>query len=146
VSEKSEGLKRIEKRLEEELAEEDKHTKDYPKLAKAAVQGAALQKEAVVKLTDGKKYCVTIRALSEGEVNEALDQAGMEYRDLGDPQKVKTNMRFQHIVCAKSMGDWTPEEVAEKFMWGQSARLTFRILALSDLPVTEEKLDSFRPQ
>ena len=144
MSKKSEGMEKIEKRLEEEERRDQEHAKEFPKLSKAILQGTALSEDIVIRAVDGKKYHVTVRALSEGEIIEALDASGLEFHDLGNAQKIKANIKFQHTICAKSLGEWTPEELAKILTFGQSGKLTVKILALSGLGTPPEVVSSFR--
>jgi hypothetical protein len=143
MSEKSEGIKRIEKRLEEEERQEQEHVKEFPRFAKGVVEGT-LTEDAVIRAKDGKKYCVTIHALGEGEILEALDECELEIHEIGSQAKAKANMKFQHAICAKSIGDMTPAEFANKVTFGQSAKLTQKILVLSNILSSAQAMSSFR--
>ena len=145
MSKKSEGMEKIEKRIEGEARREEEHAKEFPKLSKAILQGTALTEDIVVRAIDGKRYHVTVRGLSEGEIIEALDQSGLEFHELGNLEKTKANMKFQHLICAKSLGsEWTAEELPRILTFGQSAKLTTRILTLSGLGTPPEVVNSFR--
>lgn len=145
MSKKSEGMEKIEKRLQDEERRDQEHAKEFPKLSKAILEGTPLSEDMVIRAVDGKKYHVTIQALSEGEIIEALDKSGLEFHDLGNAEKIKANIKFQHTICAKSLGgEWTTEELAKILTLGQSGKLTVRILALSGLGSSPELMDSFR--
>jgi len=162
MSKKSEGMEKIEKRLEEEqrrIQEEyerdQRNASQFPALTKLILQGTAMSEQRVVKHKDGKKYRVTIHALGEEEILDALDQVGLEAHELGSPLKTKANIRFQHAICKMSIKngneDLKPEELGLGLLFGECSRLTQRILEMSGFPTSKAEqasqastVDSFR--
>ena len=152
MSEKKKGEevpRRFEERLEEEAKRDAEAAKQFPTLAKAVIQGTAQTEDATVVTADGKKHRVQIRALGEGEIMDAMDQAGIDLGDLGNIKNFKANTKFQQIVCSKAIvGEaWSPEEIGKVLRFGVPAKLTLRILRLSGFfEPSAEAMDLFRPE
>jgi len=100
----------------------------------------ALTEQVEVQAIDGKKYQVRIRALGEGEIMELLEQTGLDVLDIGNPEKSKANIKFQHAVCIRSTG----EDAAKFLRFGQAVKLAVKILVLSGMPPSVEALSSVR--
>jgi len=136
-------------KLEEEVKADAETAKNFPVLAKAILQGTGQTEDATVVTADGKKHRVSIRALGEGEIIDAMEQAGIDLADLGSIKNFKANAKFQHIVCSKGIAgeNWSPEEIGKILRFGVPAKLSMRILRLSGFfTPTAEAMDLFREE
>ena len=149
----SEKEKRKEKsfveKLEEEVRADAETAKNFPVLAKAILQGTSQTEDATVVTADGKKHRVSVHALGEGDIIDAMEQAGIDLADLGSIKNFKANAKFQHIICSKGIvgENWSPEEIGKVLRFGVPAKLSMRILRLSGFfTPTAEAMDLFREE
>jgi len=131
--------RKFHEKLEEEARRDAEAAKQFPELTKSILQGTSKTEDATVVLKDGSKRRLTIRALGEGEIIDALNQAEMDLTDLGAVKDFSRHTKFQQIICSKAIvsDQFTPEEIGKAFQFGASGKLSVRILHLSGFFGTE---------
>ena len=129
---------RVEEARKKILAEREKLLREAPRLTAELLQGPALSEEIVVKLKTGKHAKITVRALSEGEMLEAL--ASKPNLSLGNLTIGDYDVLVK--IAAKAT-DFTEEQLKNGLAFGESAAIAGKVFELSGFG-RESEIESFR--
>ena len=134
----TERKKYIEEARRKIREEREKLLKEAPKLTAQLLQGPALSEEIVVRLKSGKFAKVTVHALSEGEVLEAL----AEKPDISLQNLTISDYDAIIKLAAKATG-FSEEDLKKGLAFGESAKIVNKAFQLSGYG-QEAELESFR--
>jgi len=138
MSKEEERRKRVEEARKRIQAEREKLLKEAPKLTAELLQGVAVSEEVPVRLKNGKFAKITVHALSEGDMLEAL--ASKPNLNLGN----LTISDYDVLVkIATKATDFDEEQLKQGLAFGESAVIANKALELSGFG-QEKEIESFR--
>jgi len=72
----------------------------HAKLAEILVEGTHYNEPVTVKTIDKKEHTVDVYALSEKGLVAAFEQAGANLKDIGDQEKIVSNLKLMGMLAA----------------------------------------------
>jgi hypothetical protein len=94
------------------------------------VQGTEYHEPVTVKTVDRKEHSVEVYALSEKDLVEAFQAAGQDLKDIGDPDKLMSNLKLMGELAARATRQ---PDIGTILMPLQSAPIAIKALELSGL-------------
>lgn len=94
------------------------------------VQGTEYHEPVTVKTVDKKEHSVEVYALSEKDLVEAFDAAGQDLKDIGNQDKLISNMKLMGDLAARATRQ---PEIGKILLPLQSAPIALKALEISGM-------------
>lgn len=107
----------------------------HKRLADIVVAGTEYHEPVTIKTVDNKEHSVEVYALSELDLIEAFEAAGQDLRDIGNKDKLVSNMKLMDDVAARATKQ---PNIGKILLPLQSAPIAMKALELSGMTEGEK--------
>jgi len=115
---------------EKRRAEILKAREENKRLAEMILQGTAYHEPVQVRGIDGQQHTFQVFPLSDGDLAALLASTGIDLRDIGDREKLVSNLKFLQEAAALCTG---VPDIGKALMPMESLRLILKSFELSGL-------------
>jgi hypothetical protein len=102
----------------------------HERIAQIVVKGTEYHEPVTVKTIDKKEHAIEVYALSEKDLIEAFQAANADLKDIGNQDKLISNMKLMSEVAARATRQ---PEIGKILLPLQSAPIAVKALELSGL-------------
>jgi hypothetical protein len=102
----------------------------HARTARIVVEGTEYHEPVAVKTTDKREHTIEVYALCEKELIEAFESAGADLKDVGNPDKLISNMKLMSELAARAT---RRPDIGHDLLPLQSAPIALKALELSEL-------------
>jgi hypothetical protein len=102
----------------------------HDRISQIVVQGTEYHEPVTIKTIDKKEHSVEVYALSEKDLIEALQSAGQDLKDIGNQDKLISNLKLMSEVAARATRQ---PEIGKILLPLQSAPIALKALEISGL-------------
>ena len=102
----------------------------HKRLADIIVAGTEYHEPVTVKTVDMKEHTLEVYALSEKDLIEAFQASGQDLKDIGNPDKLMSNMKLMGELAARATRQ---PDIGKILLPMQSAPIAVKALELSGL-------------
>jgi hypothetical protein len=115
----------------EEKRREIQEVRDaHERIAQIVVKGTEYHEPVTVRTVDKKEHAIEVYALSEKDLIEAFQCAGQDLKDIGNPDKLISNLKLMSEVAARATRQ---PEIGKILLPLQSAPIALKALEISGL-------------
>jgi hypothetical protein len=102
----------------------------HERIAQIVVKGTEYHEPVTVKTVDKKEHAVEVYALSEKDLIEAFQSAGADLKDIGNQDKLISNLKLMSEVAARATRQ---PDIGKILLPLQSAPIAVKALEISGL-------------
>ena len=103
---------------------------EHEQLSEQLIQGPRYSEPVKVRCTDGKEHDVQVYALSTKEIQALFKEAGVDLRDIGNPEKLLDNMNFMTVVAERATRD---PKIGDVLVGLEPSKIAMKMFELSGL-------------
>jgi hypothetical protein len=107
----------------------------HERIAQIVVKGTEYHEPVTIETIDKKEHSIEVYALSEKDLIEAFQAAGADLKDIGNQDKLISNMKLMSEVAARATRQ---PEIGKILLPLQSAPIAVKALELSGLTAGEK--------
>jgi hypothetical protein len=102
----------------------------HERIAQIVVKGTEYHEPVTVKTVDKKEHAIEVYALSEKDLIEAFESSGQDLKDIGNQDKLISNMKLMSEVAARATRQ---PDIGKILLPLQSAPIALKALEISGL-------------
>jgi hypothetical protein len=116
--------------MEERRREVQEIRDAHERIAQIVVKGTEYHEPVTVKTVDKKEHAIEVYALSEKDLIEAFESSGQDLKDIGNQDKLISNMKLMSEVAARATRQ---PDIGKILLPLQSAPIALKALEISGL-------------